>query len=288
MTIFRRGPRAVLCILAVLAGLSAAAATPAAADPAPYPGPETGPLPEPAPAPVIDICAEADAVPQGRWGRIERPMRMQRVRFEGQIWILAEGEITPASPALLRSAIATGDAPPRGVILRSRGGRLQAGLEMGRIIRAAGLETLAGNAPCEDGAEGQAPSRNRAPGLPSLPGLQPDSGLCASACAYAFLGGVQRGSRPGALGFHRISSRAPLAMDVRDVAAAEARMLRALVLYVLEMGAEVELIGLAQITPAASLARPGRAELTRLGIVTDAPRQQLATDPGQIRQLSAL
>lgn len=279
MTVFRRPRRALLCGLTALAAFSVASLAPVSVSAQSAPS---------APEIILDICAEAE--PEGRWGRIERPMRMQRVRMDGEIWILAQGEITTDSPRFLSEAIAKpGEASPRGVILQSRGGRLQAGLEMGRIIRANGLETRAGGIACPDSADDSAPGGQQSPdglGLPTVPNMHEDPGICASACAYAFLGGSQRQSQPGALGFHRISAIAPAGMEAEEIAAAETEMLRDLLLYVLAMGAEAELVGLAQVTPAAALARPAAADLSRLGIVTDATTD--GSTPARALQLAAL
>ena len=83
-----------------------------------------------------------------------------------------------------------------------------------------------------------------------------------------------------------IWDRLASAHSAEEIAAAETEMLRDLLLYVLAMGAEAELVGLAQVPPAAALARPAAADLSRLGIVTNATTG-VAT-PARALQLAAL
>lgn len=105
------------------------------------------------------------------------PMNFQIVRSPdcpAQTCVVASGEIVPGSVGefsrLLKS---TPVAPGTLVVFNSPGGDLAAGLKLGVLIRRAGLDTRV-----------QAiDARTQA----WLPGAQ-----CASACAYAFLGGAAR------------------------------------------------------------------------------------------------
>jgi hypothetical protein len=76
-------------------------------------------------------------------------------------------------------------------------------------------------------------------------------GVCASACAYAFLGGSERAINPGSrLGFHRFFSIVALSAPTaklfsgQDLDATQ-RLTAALVLYVLKMGIDARLVVLA-------------------------------------------
>ncbi|NEJ73328.1 hypothetical protein GR197_22750 [Rhizobium phaseoli] len=59
-------------------------------------------------------------------------------------WISAEGEITPDTPARLSSILKTLGERKLPVVLQSYGGDMDAAFAMGRMIRAAGLETSIG------------------------------------------------------------------------------------------------------------------------------------------------
>lgn len=88
-------------------------------------------------------------------------------------WINAIGEITPTTPADFKKFLSQTPYPPLAVRFNSPGGNLIAGLELGEIIRKNKLNT--------------------------------EAILCASACAYAFLGGVQRSfvDKQSKIGVHR-------------------------------------------------------------------------------------
>lgn len=106
----------------------------------------------------------------------------------GCSWVAAEGEITSSTPFdfdnfYARSPIAL--AQP--IVFNSPGGDLNAGLQLGYRIRRLGLQTSVGKT-VPDGF-GQSELRNDA--------------VCASACAWAFLGGVVRNALPGQIGVHQ-------------------------------------------------------------------------------------
>lgn len=106
------------------------------------------------------------------------------------IWVAAEGEVTSATPdrfqAFVQAHGLQGSAVP--VRLHSGGGHLIGGLRLGRLIRQAGLATEVGQTMI-------------VPGQPA----RRIGGRCASSCAYAFLGGIQRDASHGELGVHRFS-----------------------------------------------------------------------------------
>ncbi|WP_245442497.1 hypothetical protein [Rhizobium chutanense] len=59
-------------------------------------------------------------------------------------WISAEGDITPDTPARLKAVLKTLGDRKLPVVLQSNGGDMDAAFAMGRMIRAAGLETSVG------------------------------------------------------------------------------------------------------------------------------------------------
>ncbi len=107
-------------------------------------------------------------------------------------WVAAEGEITPETPSAFQEFIAE-HGEPYLVHLHSPGGNLIAGIELGRLIREHGANTsIAKTVPMTE------------KGLSHWEKSEP--GICASACAFAFMGGVDRYARPNELGVHQFYS----------------------------------------------------------------------------------
>lgn len=102
--------------------------------------------------------------------------------------IYASGVITATTPRSLEQLLISNDIPPGStLVFSSPGGHLFAGLEMGQIIRRARLHTSV-----FDRSQGNTGS---------------SSAACASACVYAFLGGVHRTVADGPrIGLHQFST----------------------------------------------------------------------------------
>lgn len=113
--------------------------------------------------------------------------------------IFADGDFTPDTPAALKSFLTRSGQPTRDRMLffNSLGGDLSAGMEVGKIVRKAELNTgVARNA--------------RDPAQANLIDLDFNSriypGHCVSACSLAFLGGVKREVKPGSIfAVHQVS-----------------------------------------------------------------------------------
>jgi hypothetical protein len=107
-------------------------------------------------------------------------------------WLQATGVITENTPRRFAEYI-TNHGTPHFIALHSPGGDLVAGLQLGELIRATGATTWIGQSrPDEFGLEGT-----------EL--LEP--GICASACAFAFMGGRERSIGPlDMLGVHQFFS----------------------------------------------------------------------------------
>jgi hypothetical protein len=111
-------------------------------------------------------------------------------------YILAQGGITQESPANLEGLIGQMRAEGTSlagipVFLDSPGGRVRAGVELGRLIRRYGLTTYVGG-PYDEDTSGPEPVR------------LVDHGECLSACVWVFAGGVTRTYRePGVIGVHQ-------------------------------------------------------------------------------------
>lgn len=109
-------------------------------------------------------------------------------------YIVLSGRIAQDTPSRLQKKI--DETHSFQILLNSSGGNLEAGLAVGRLIREKGLHTAIGRAVFTEIENGQ--------GTSYLAYIGEDTGLCASACAYAFLGGVNRTIKTGdQLGFHR-------------------------------------------------------------------------------------
>lgn len=120
------------------------------------------------------------------------------------IVIAIDGPIEADTARRFRALIGEGPREGFRVLLNSRGGNLQAGLELGQIFRDRGYQTEVGRLqPCEDcGLSGVEVSRNA---------------ICASSCAFAFMGGERRllqGDRQ--LGLHQFSARQSPAAALLD------------------------------------------------------------------------
>lgn len=173
-------------------------------------------------------------------------------------WTVAQGDITESTPAALRDHIAR-YGPPRSLVFDSPGGNLGAALDLGRIIRENGIPTGIGRSELTSG--------------PSFPWYRiVEGGTCESACAFAFLGGVARRAnedegaapRSGRLGMHQFFT-----LDGRDIPSSTTQMLMGQVLlYILEMGINAELLGLAARTPPDRMYFFSAQELRDLSVIT--------------------
>jgi hypothetical protein len=140
-----------------------------------------------------------------------RPMRVLLVRDDGDCgttcaeWISAEGDFVDATPEVFRKFFRTVGDRSLPILFHSRGGSTSAAMEVGRILRrrqalvAVGRTILPGclapGAACE-------PARPNTP----LAGEPAMSGVCLSACVFAFAGGTTRvAGRAARVGVHQAS-----------------------------------------------------------------------------------
>lgn len=123
----------------------------------------------------------------------------------GCSWVAAEGEITSSTPSDFDNFYASSPiAQAQPIVFNSPGGDLDAGLQLGYRIRRLGLQTSVGKT-VPDGF-GQSEIR--------------DDAVCASACSWAFLGGVVRNALPDQIGVHQFYySYALLDPDSRNFSA---------------------------------------------------------------------
>lgn len=150
-------------------------------------------------------------------------------------FVYAEGEIVPETDSAFRAFLDRGEMEGNQIILHSQGGNLGAGVRLGRMIREAGLTAIVGKAERVDG---------------SLFGASdwPSNGTCASACAYAFLGGATRVLTKGSrLGFHRFY------MGVAGASESAQQVSGQLVSYLVEMGVDPRIFARASAEGADSM-----------------------------------
>ncbi|MFT5796914.1 MAG: hypothetical protein ACI84R_000969 [Candidatus Azotimanducaceae bacterium] len=170
-------------------------------------------------------------------------------------FLIAEGEITKDSPEAFKR-LADGGAFDGGqVLFNSPGGSLDAGLELGRLIREYKLFTVVG-----DGA-----SVKRHDAFPS-------GGKCESACAYAFLGGTRRTLTKGAkLGFHQFSlnkKSSEVVAQIGKVMAQSQKFSGIAISYLVEMGIDARLFALASEAGSDEMFYPTEATAEKYNVIT--------------------
>jgi hypothetical protein len=151
--------------------------------------------------------------------------------------LAAEGDIMPDSAdqllAVLKKEKESWGLDWHGtVMLNSRGGNLFGGIKLGEAIRAQGMSTEVGRtiaSPYVSGAQ------------------QHEKGQCASACVFAFLGGVSRTAKDNDLGVHQFYQEAALSDPKAKVFSAidfsNQQLVSALVLdYAVKLGADPRLV----------------------------------------------
>lgn len=123
-------------------------------------------------------------------------------------WISAEGAITPATPAAFKKFLKKLGDKRLPVIVTSPGGRVEAALELGRILRArkldigVGLTRFVECAPEQKGCKLDPARKGIYQGA-----LYSAGAYCASACSMMFAGGVRRHVGQWAyMGVHQVTS----------------------------------------------------------------------------------
>lgn len=144
-------------------------------------------------APSRSVAGEASPNPPPA-----QPMVVVRMRAKDWCgrrcpeWIVAEGAITRNTPEQLRRVLAELGNARLPVVLDSRGGDVDAAMDMGRMIRARGLTTIIGRSEVQGCAPRDA--RCRKGGAAELPytGYVVPAGECGSACLLVLAAGKQR------------------------------------------------------------------------------------------------
>lgn len=167
-------------------------------------------------------------------------------------YIRATGDIEPYTAAQFRRFVRSHGlgGKPLTVMLHSPGGDVIAGLRLGREIRAQGFNT-------------QVALAQRQP----RGGYRLRPGDCASACTFAFLGGVARFAEDGVIGVHRFFP-GHLEPDNRVVMRPGDEAVAAMIkVYALDMGVDGAFIDRSLAVPPADMQYLSQAELRALAVV---------------------
>jgi hypothetical protein len=154
---------------------------------------------------------------------------------DGCEWIAAEGVISENTPKIFQKYIESnfGEKPPKFIVsFHSRGGSLYGGLNLGLLIRSYGFTTSIGET------------------IPDGYGWHTTvKGICASACAFSFLGGVARWVHGGKYGVHQFHKAISLInpnkkiYNGRDLSSHQVTVGH-LLEYVIMMGVEPRLVSI--------------------------------------------
>ena len=179
-------------------------------------------------------------------------------------WIQGTGEIVASTPNDFEQFIHKLTSYPKVLRLNSLGGKVRAGIELGRKLKALGFST-------EVGSDHPIPAHGPNPARVSERG----KGLCVSACAYSFLGGVRRSLDADAqFGVHQFISQRSIEQPTakqftnEDLDSLE-RLSDDFLLYVMQMGVNPLLIAIAGQTGAGEVRWVNEAEARALGITYD-------------------
>lgn len=162
------------------------------------------------------------------------------------------GIITANTPKKLKQKYPDGLPSGNKVYLESPGGSLKAALEMGRYFREMGFDTYVGS-------------------LFNDESTKPYSNQCNSSCAYAFLGGNDRGlSDEGSkIGIHRfyLSSGGQALVEASKTIDTVQNFTSQLVSYIIQMGVDARFFVNANNTSSKEMEFPDKKTLTNLGVL---------------------
>jgi hypothetical protein len=159
-------------------------------------------------------------------------------QFDAATVVIVAGDFDPTDDLVQFSQLVR-DGHPKAVTFNSPGGNLLKALELGRLIRQNGLDTL------------------------QLRGLE-----CVSACAYAFVGGVARFAEPGSIGVHQASLANPDATNTGDAIDSIQRTTAIVMGYLAEMGVDPALLAVAMGYGANDIRYLSGSEMEKYRVVT--------------------
>jgi hypothetical protein len=163
-------------------------------------------------------------------------------------YFVIDGLITDALVSEVIEIFEAGLTETFKVLLNSEGGDLNAGLALGRAIRAEGMQTRVGVYQALDA---------------------PLLGACLSACAYAFLGGTERFvDENSQLGFHRFAVQGGTQLEGSGGLVIGQMLSATVVSYIVEMGVDARLFTRAAATRFESMYYPDRDERVEYDVDT--------------------
>lgn len=174
---------------------------------------------------------------------------------DGATFMLVSGEFALTSDIVaFRSAAIRSNASF--VVFNSPGGNVKAALELGHTIRELKLDTV-----------------------------QPRFLDCASACAFAFMGGLHRFAEPGAIGMHR-SSLGKSSLGVRPEDAVTAIQLHTaeIMTFMTQMGVDPSLLQLALQYDASDVRYLSMSEMEQYRVVSTTTQHGPISDQSGIDQ----
>ncbi len=182
-------------------------------------------------------------------------LKYEPVRTADSTFIVISGDFTN-SDNLDQFELTIRQNHPTFVTFNSPGGNVVKAIELGRLIRQHGLDTI------------------------QIKQLE-----CASACALAFFGGVHRIAEPGAIGVHKASLANSNEIDTNTAISSVQSLTAIEVAYMTEMGVDPALLQLALAYEANDLRYLSGSEMARYRVTTAGVFDQtrlptLATIPG--------
>lgn len=165
--------------------------------------------------------------------------------------VFIHGQLGPETLRQVRALVSRHKLNERGttLYLDSSGGNLFSGIELGKLIREAGMDTSVGS---------------RQPDDRGMSRIGP--GVCLSACVYAYVGGRYRyADKNDVIGVHRFSREGTSPKDVEIAQIVSA----AITNHLDGMGVDTKLFEIASATPADDITRISIADATRLRVVNN-------------------
>jgi hypothetical protein len=173
---------------------------------------------------------------------------VEKVDGCGDICVVAQGVINGETTQQFRQYVARQKLNGAvAVSLDSQGGAHTQGIALGEAIRKLGFSTVVGRV--------------------DPIGHKLGPGMCASACVYAFIGGMERRVTNGSrVGVHQVR----LNYEPRAQTASEAQLLMALAAnHLSRCGATIDVLTLALATPPEEMRWMSLAEMSQYGLVTE-------------------
>ncbi len=201
------------------------------------------------------------------------PMRFEGMCFGNhteKCFIVARGEITAQTPDVFQDFLenAGADGMPNyegnQIVLNSPGGNLSAGMKLGRMIRENDLFSFVGNPKPDERGAWLSEDSNRYE--------YPTAGTCASACAYAFIGGTRRHLiGDSKLGFHRfyVGPDAATTIKAEEALSTAQQISGQLISYLVEMDVDARVFTNASREGSRSMFWATQQQARELGLVTD-------------------